>query len=136
MVMIPPPARGSHVKIGDFVPRAGIYTNPGVVVDKKENGDLVIDTDPEAIKKFHRHSVTNGLTVEDKERFNIIMDEIMAGETTGSTKINTLQAFIDDLKADPASLKVANALKTEQAQLIRLSKDLPRIYATQPDAVK
>ena len=135
MVTVPLPSRGAHVQIGDFVPRAGIYTNPGVVMEKKENGDLVVNTDPNAIKQFHRHSVTNGLTPEDKERFNVIMDEVMSLKSNPD-RINTLQTFVDDLKADSDSKKVTNALKTEQAQLIRMSKELPRVYVTSPDKIK
>jgi hypothetical protein len=77
MVQVIRPPKGANVQMGDLVNKAGIYTKPGVVVDKKEDGTVVIDTNEDEIKKFHRHSNTTGLTIEDKEKFNTIMDEIM-----------------------------------------------------------
>ena len=115
------------IQVGDYVSKAGIYTKPGVVTEKKEDGTVVIDTDPELIKKFHRHSNTNGLSVSDKERFNSIMDDIMKVDDNGE-RLSKLQQTIDELRADPASKPVADSLRNEQSQLIRLTRELPRVY--------
>ena len=64
------------VQIGDLVPKSGIYTNPGVIVEKKNDGSVVIDTDPMAINKFHRYANTTGLTAEEKVTFNDLLDQI------------------------------------------------------------
>ena len=43
-----------------MVNKAGIYTKPGVVVEKKEDGTVIIDTRKEVIDKYHRtHDVPN-----------------------------------------------------------------------------
>lgn len=119
--------QGPNVQIGDYVPKAGIYTKPGVVTEKKEDGTVVIDTDPENIKKYHRHSNTNGLTPEEKEKFNSIMDDVMNLQEFGD-RINQVQSQIDALKVDPKNKKLVDSLRNEQAQLIRHSRELPRVY--------
>lgn len=121
------PGRGGNIQLGDYVLKAGIYSKPGVVVEKQESGNVVIDTDPEAIKMYHRHTNTTGLSPEEKDMFNQIMDSVQAAESNGD-KINQLQKSIDEVKIDPKNRRVAETLRNEQASLIRLSKELPRVY--------
>lgn len=135
MVFIPPPSKSAFIQIGDYVPKVGIYTNPGVVAEKKDDGTIVIDTDKEKIKQFHRHSITTGLTPREKDRFNDIMDDVMS-MGANSERIIELQQGIDSLRTNPANKKVTDLLKNEQAQLIRWSKDLPRVYSTMPEKLR
>jgi len=127
MVQVIRPPKGANVQTGDLVNKAGIYTRPGVVIEKKADGSVVIDTDAEQVKKFHRHSNTTGLSLEDKDKFNGIMDDIMLGDSNAD-RINNLQMKLDELRIDPTAQKLAQALRNEQAQLIRLSRELPRVY--------
>lgn len=126
------PERVSNVQIGDFVPRAGIYTKPGVVTEKKENGDVVVDTDPAKIEQYHRYAITTGLTPEDKDKFNAIMDEVMHMQSNDE-RLNSLQDTIDKLKNEPGNKKVTGALHNEQAVLIRMSRELPKVYQVSSD---
>jgi hypothetical protein len=135
MVYIPPAPKGAFIQIGDYVPKVGIYTNPGIVVEKREDGRIVIDTNKDNIQLYHRHSITNGLTLEEKEMFNSIMDGIMALERNAD-RILSLQGIIDDLRDDPSYKKVMDTLHNEQAQLIRISKELPRVFQTQPESIR
>ena len=125
----------SQIEIGDFVPRAGIYTRPGVVAEKKENGDVVVNTSPEMIQKYHRHAITTGLSMEDKDKFNAIMDDVMKMKTNDE-RMSSLQSTIDSLKENPINKKVTGALHNEQAVLIRKSQELPRIYQVSGDKIK
>ena len=127
--------KGANVQIGDLVNKAGIYTKPGVVTEKKDDGIVVIDTDPELIKKYHRYSNVSGLTAEEKDKFNGIMDEVMGNENNAD-RINMLQDKIDTLRADPGSVKVVSTLRNEQAQLIRHARELPRVYAVEQDKLR
>lgn len=127
MVQIPLQSKASKIQVGDYVPKAGIYTKPGVVTDKKEDGTVVIDTSAEFIRQYHRHTNTSGLTVEEKDRFNGIMDEIMEMKSD-SDKINQLQGKIDELKTEPTSRRIVETLRNQQAELIRLSRELPRVF--------
>jgi uncharacterized small protein (DUF1192 family) len=135
MVMIPPPSKSAFIQIGDYVPKVGIYTNPGVVAEKKEDGTIIIDTDKDMIKKYHRHSITTGLTVNEKDRFNSIMDEVM-NMSDNTQRILTLQDQIDRMKSEPMEKKVSDALRNEQAQLIRWSRELPKVYETMPEKLR
>jgi hypothetical protein len=125
----------SPLEIGDFVPRAGIYTQPGVVTEMKENGEVLVDTNPISIAKYHRHAITTGLTPEDKDKFNKIMDDVMTMKTNDE-RMNSLQKTIDTLKEDPSNRKVANALHNQQAILIRKSQELPKVYQVSADKIK
>ena len=121
-----------HVQVGDFVPRAGIYTNPGVVSQIKQNGDVVVDTDPEMIAKYHRYAITTGLTLQDKEKFNAIMDSV-AQMQSNDERLNSLQRNIDELRETPNSKEVSQSLLNMQAVLIREAKELPRVFSVAAD---
>lgn len=135
MVFIPPPSKSAFIKIGDYVPKVGIYTNPGVIIEKKEDGTVIIDTDKDMIKKYHRHSITTGLTPDEKDKFNSIMDDVMSIDDN-KERITELQNKIDALKANPEEKKVADFLRNEQAQLIRWSRELPKVYETMPEKLR
>ena len=49
---MPVPKRNANMQIGDLVQKAGIYTKPGVVVEKKDDGTVLIDTDQKEIEKY------------------------------------------------------------------------------------
>ena len=53
-------------KIGDLIPKSGIYTNPGVVIEKQADGNVRIDTDGQEISKYHRYANTSGLGLAEK----------------------------------------------------------------------
>lgn len=114
-------------EIGDLVSKSGMYTNPGVVVQKKEDGSVVIDTEPLTIHKYHRYSNTSGLTEGEKNRFNSILDKIYAKEEN-LDRLNDIQKDIDQLKKDPESKNIVQYLRNQQAVLIREAKVLPRTY--------
>lgn len=128
MMTMPVPKRNANMQIGDLVQKAGIYTKPGVVVEKKEDGTVVIDTDQKQIERFHRYTNTSGLTPEEKARFNSIMDEVMESQDDGE-RINRLQEKIDILRNDPDGKKIFDTLINQQSTLIRYSRELPRVYS-------
>jgi hypothetical protein len=113
--------------IGDLVPKAGIYTEPGVIKEKKDDGTVVIDTEPMAINKYHRYANTTGLNEKEKTKFNSILDEIYKQEDDVE-KINGIQQNIDKLKVDPNNKNVVQYLRNQQAHLIRKAQQLPRTY--------
>lgn len=120
-------------EIGDLVSKSGIYTEPGVVVEKKEDGGIVVDTEPMSINRYHRFTNTTGLSLAEKERFNSILDQIYTKEDD-VVKINDIQEQIDKLKTDPTNKNVVQYLRNQQAHLIRTAQQLPRFYST--DEVK
>ena len=114
-------------EIGDLVPRSGIYTDPGVVTEKKEDGTVVVDTEPLAINKYHRYTNTTGLNETEKGQFNAILDQIYTKEDNVE-RINDIQSEIDTLKKDPEKRNIVQYLRNQQAHLIREAQSLPRTY--------
>ena len=113
--------------IGDLVPKSGLYTEPGVVVEKKEDGTVIVDTEPLSIHKFHRYSNTTGLSEDEKKVFNQILDHIYAKEDDVE-KLNDIQKEIDSLKSAPENKNIVQYLRNQQAMLVREAKKLPRFY--------
>ena len=114
-------------QIGDLVPKAGIYSQPGVVVEKKPDGSVTIDTDPMKVNKFHRYANTTGLNEIEKETFNGILDQIYK-KNDDVEKINDIQGEIDKLKIDPSNQNIVQYLRNQQSYLVRQAKTLPRSY--------
>lgn len=113
--------------IGDLVLKSGLYTEPGVVVQKKEDGSVIVDTEPMTINKYHRYSNTTGLTKNEKITFNKILDQIYQKEND-LEKLNDIQNEIDLLKVDPVNKNIVQYLRNQQAVLVRQVKKLPRYY--------
>lgn len=113
--------------IGDLVQKSGMYTEPGVVVEKKTNGSVVVDTEPMTINKYHRYTNTTGLSESEKLKFNEILDEVYRNENDVD-KLNDIQKEIDGLKTDPENKNIVQYLRNQQANLIRQSRKLPRQY--------
>ena len=123
-------------QVGDLVPKSGIYTNPGVITDRKEDGTVSVDTDPMAINKYHRYTNTSGLSEPEKDKFNGILDEIYQARDSDVDKINDIQVEIDKLKTDPANRNVVQYLRNQQSFLIRKAQGLPRTYNTDGDKIR
>ncbi|MFZ9521059.1 MAG: hypothetical protein ACO3A4_11345 [Silvanigrellaceae bacterium] len=134
MMTHPVPKRNANMQVGDYVPKAGIYTKPGVVVDKKEDGTVVIDTDPKQIERYHKYANTSGLTPEEKLRFNSIMDEVMEA-ADDAERINRLQEKIDLVRTEPNGKRVFDTLVNQQSTLIRFAKELPKVYSYDPEKI-
>ncbi len=113
--------------IGDLVPKSGVYTEPGVIVEKKEDGNVVIDTEPMKVNKYHRYTNTTGLNEQEKETFNGILDQIYAKEND-LERLNELQTEIDRLKQDPQQKNIVQYLRNQQSFLIRQARKLPQTY--------
>ena len=122
-------------QIGDLVPKAGMFTNPGVVVERKDDGNVVVDTEPMTVNKYHRYANTTGLTESEKGKFNEILDAIYTKENDVE-KINDIQINIDHLKSDPVNQKIVQYLRNQQAHLIRTAKELPRSYTVDETNLK
>lgn len=128
-------ARAANLKIGDYVAKSGIYTKPGVVVEKSDDGTVVVDTDPEAVAQYHRYSNTSGLTTEQKAQFNAIMDEVNRVDEP-TQQLEMLDKKVGELRQDPnANREIMYALRNQQARLIRKSGDLPRLYRERNEKV-
>jgi hypothetical protein len=123
------------VNIGDVVARSGIYTEPGVVMEKKPDGTVVVDTEPMTMNKFHRYANTTGLSESEKSQFNGILDQIYQ-KTNDIERINDIQLEVDKLRQNPENQNVVRYLRNQQAFLVRQARGLPRVYQTDETNVK
>ncbi len=124
-----------NVNIGDIVSRSGNYTEPGVVIERRVDGTVLVDTEPTAVSQFHRHTNTTGLSEEEKNQFNGILDQIYQ-KPNDIERINDIQNEIDKLRLNPSSQNVVRYLRNQQAFLIREARGLPRMYQTDERFVK
>lgn len=124
-----------NVNIGDVVARAGVYTEPGIVTEKKPDGTVVVDTEPMSLNKYHRYANTTGLSEEEKNQFNGILDQIYQ-KTNDIERINDIQIEVDKLRQNPENQNVVRYLRNQQAFLIRQARGLPRMYQTDETNVK
>lgn len=90
-----------------------------MVVEKEQDGSVVIDTEPMSIHKYHRYANTTGLNEIDKEKYNTILDEIYKNPDDVD-RLNDIQREIDNLKKDPANKGVVQYLQNQQRALIAL----------------
>jgi hypothetical protein len=116
-------------QIGDLVPKSGVYTQPGVIVERTDDGNVIVDTEPMAVSKYHRFTNTSGLTEPEKNEFNSILDQIYTKQD-GTARINDIQTEIDRLKTDPKSRNIVQYLRNQQSFLIRDARKLPQVYQT------
>ncbi len=114
--------------IGDLVPKSGVYTEPGIVVEKKDDGSVLVDTEPMKVNAYHRYTNTTGLTESEKNEFNGILDQIYAKEND-MDRLNDLQTEIDRLKQEPTSKNIVQYLRNQQSFLIRQARKLPQTYS-------
>lgn len=121
------------MQIGDLISKHGIFTEPGVVVGQKSNGDYIVSTDKDAVAYYHRYTNTSGLSPDEKDEFNTILDQIYQN-TDDKDKINGIQHEIDRLKVDPSKKKMIHYLKNQQSHLIRSTKTLPNVYTINQDS--
>jgi FtsZ-binding cell division protein ZapB len=121
-------------QIGDLVPKAGIYTQSGVVTERKPDGSVTVDTDPMMVNKYHRYANTSGLDEREKKVFNEILDQIYQ-KNDDVEKINDIQTEIDKLKTDPANQNIVQYLRNQQSYLVRQAKSLPRMYNWEEDKI-
>jgi hypothetical protein len=121
-------------QIGDLIPKSGIYTEPGVVVEKKDDGNVVVSTEPMAVNKYHRYTNTSGLSEPEKLQFNEILDQIYQKENS-TERINDIQIEIDRLKTDPHAHNIVQYLRNQQTYLVRQARKLPDTYQTDEKAI-
>jgi len=115
------------VKTGDLVQQVGIYSKPGVVIERQKDGMVKIDTEPMSIHRYHGYTNTTGLELEEKKQFNAILDRIYKFDKDVD-KINEIQHEIDKLRLDSDNKNIIQYLRNQQSQLIRKAHELPRYY--------
>ena len=115
------------VQIGDLVQKTDTFSQAGVVVEKKGDGSLVVDSHPQKIEEYHKYLDTTGLTESEKIKFNDILDEVYEGSGRQEL-IQDLQDIMDDLRKNPENDNIIKYLKRQQIVLTRTVRATPRYF--------
>ncbi len=109
------------VQIGDLVTRTGSFASPGVVVQKNDDGSIVVDTEPLTVSEFHRYTNTSGLSEDEKDEFNNILDQIYA-RPNEAERVQGIEEEINRLRDQQANQNIVRYLRNQQAYLMRNSR--------------
>jgi len=109
------------VQIGDLVTRTGSFASPGVVVQKNDDGSVVVDTEPLTVSEFHKYTNTSGLSEDEKDEFNSILDQIYA-RPNETERVQCIEEEINRLRDQQANQNIVRYLRNQQAYLMRHSR--------------
>ena len=110
-----------QVQIGDLITRTGSFSSPGVVVQKNGDGSIVIDTEPMTVREYHRYTNTSGLTEDEKDEFNCILDQIYA-RPDHAERIQGIEEEISRIGDNQANRNIIRYLRNQQAYLLRTAR--------------
>lgn len=106
----------------------GINGTPGVVKNlDHERKEYTIDTDREGVRKVHRHGYINGLSLEERESFNKVVDDVSEIQDP-KEKIEKMQKIVEESRLDSKNIRMTRYLESElfhQMQILNLS---PRYF--------
>ena len=120
----------STIKIGDV-----IFTNkgePAIVtdIDDKTN-NLKVQTSGKEIEEAKKRGFVNGLSLEERKKFNVIIDKIQTLKDP-TEKIRLLQNKINQLSEDPRNYRLLRYVKAELAHVMYSDNMKPNYYIVDP----
>lgn len=120
----------STIKIGDVV-----FTNkgePAVVtgIDGKTN-NLKVQTTGKEIEETKKRGFVNGLSLEERKEFNVIIDKIKTLKDS-TEKVKLLQDKINQLSEDPKNYRLLRYIKAELAHVMYSDNIKPNYYIVDP----
>jgi hypothetical protein len=115
------------VRIGD-----GIFVSGGVAAVVRErdpiSGRLTVERETKAVQHDLRHGFINGLSVEERQQFDAVLDDIKGDSTAPAERVAALRAKLDELEQDPHNLKLTQYLKSEMLHLMNTFNIKPKTY--------
>ena len=110
---------------------------PGIVreVDKSK-AHVKVDSDGGEVKRHFRHGYLQGLSNDNRKRFNEIMDQVNEVESP-LEKVHALRNHVNQLEldADLKSREVIGYLKSEIAHVMFTKSISPRYYTLEANKV-
>ena len=110
---------------------------PAVVLKQNPIGHLTtLDRSKESLQSTTRHGYINGLTVDDRERFNGIMDDVKKAEDPES-RIVQLQSKIEELAQEPKkNFVLAQYLTSELSHFMFAARVEPKVFTMNENKLK
>ena len=116
------------IRIGDSVfIRNG---TPAVVKDRDElSGNLTLDTDQAEMQNAVRHGFINGLSQQDRDDFNAVLDEVKDESLDPAQRVETLKEKLAEIETDPSRHMLATYVRSEMMHIMNSHGIRPREYS-------
>ncbi len=101
---------------------------PGVVLDRDNvTRKLTVENQGEKYQVARQYGFINGLSVQERERFYQIMDNIKSQEDP-KLRVSAMASQIQELEQDPRNQSLVRYLKAEQAHIMFTKGIEPRVF--------
>ncbi len=101
----------------------------GSVTSKdKEARTVQISMEKDKLKTHHPFGYINGLSIEDRQKYNSILEKVHAHSDI-QEKMKGFQAAIDETSQDPRNYLLTRYLKSELAHVMHSHNIHPRTYS-------
>ena len=122
------------IRVGDSVfTRQGI---PNVIQGKKADKEqLVVSQDPKIVKSKLRNGYINGMSVDDRDSFNDIMDEMRTIKDPEERAME-LRKRLTTLEEDPRQHMLSRYVRSELMHLMNSYGIRPREFVVEEAKVK
>jgi hypothetical protein len=108
---------------------------PGIVIGKNPvNNTVEIEKNGPKFEAARRKGFINGLTLEDRTRFNSILNQVREIKEPNDKAVK-LSETIDELRQDPNNYHLVRYLTSELAHLMYSENITPRYYSTDMNMV-
>ena len=116
------------IRVGDSVfIRNG---TPAVVKNRDEiSGLLSLDTKLGEVQDGTRHGFVNGLSIEDREAFNSLLDDVKSDSMDASQRVETLKGRLAEIESDPTRHMLAKYVRAEMMHIMNSNGIRPREYS-------
>lgn len=101
---------------------------PGIVKNMdEERKEYTVDTDPNEVRKIHRHGYINGLSMDERAVFNKAVDEISEIQDPRE-KIEKMQKMVEDSRLDSKNIRMTRYLESELFHQMQILNFSPRYF--------
>lgn len=109
---------------------------PGIVTERNPlTKEIKVSQEQALVAKNQRHGYINGLSTEQREAFNKVMDNVRE-EPDPLKRVEELQARIKELDDDPRNFVVSRYLSSEVAHIMSMANITPKTYTVEEDRVR
>ncbi len=116
------------IRIGDtaFI-RNG---TPAVVKNRDEfSGLLTLDAELGEVQAATRHGFVNGLSPEDREAFDSLLDVVKSDTMDANDRVETLKLRLAEIESDPTRHLLAKYVRAEMMHIMNSNGIKPREYS-------
>lgn len=100
---------------------------PGVMTGRDEQSQLIVERQGETYEKARRRGFINGLTTDQRTKFNEVMDKVLEAKDP-KERVNQLTNKLEELKVDPRNHIVTRYLQGEFTHIMNTEGIHPRTY--------